>query len=74
MPDLNDDDITEWMKISDDEEDLKPEAAKTYVPWAYIEKSASGDEEAGKMIDKEEALRLVEERELAFRYNEGEPV
>lgn len=59
MRNLNDDDIP------------APKSATHYVPWRYVEKAAAGDEEAKGMIKQRDAQKLVEERELAYRYNES---
>ncbi len=60
MEDLNEDYIPGW--------DAAPK--KVMPPWEVIERAARGDISACTQIDQGAAKKLVEERELAYRYNE----
>ena len=61
MEDLNEDFIPGWDKA---------EKAKPRPPWEVIERAAKGDVSACTVIDQGAAKKLVEERELAYRFNE----
>jgi len=60
MEDLNEDFIPGW----------DTPATRTNVPWEIIERAAKGDVSACTAIDRGAAKKLVEERELAYRFNE----
>ena len=64
MKNLNDDDM--FTHFEDGVSTSKP-----YIPWYYVEKSSKNEPEGVKLIRKSDAEKMIAERELAYRYNEG---